>query len=131
MKKIAAWFSTTALLLLLSAPASADSLIHLWSCKLNKGGTTEDLVKLTEGWLKGVKSMEGGEDLRVLLEYPTAADAGLGEFTFVLIAPDATTWGRFMDGYDMEANAEVDEAWNDVASCSSSGIWQSIEISAE
>lgn len=131
MKKIASLLTTAVCAVLLSAPASADSLIHLWSCKLNEGGTNEDLVKLTEDWLKGVKSMDGGAELRVLLEYPMAADAGLGEFTFVLIAPDATTWGTFMDGYDMEANADVDEAWNEVASCSSSGIWQSVEISAD
>ena len=77
------------------------------------------------------KAMEGGADLRVLIEYPIAANAGTGEFTFVLIAPDFKTWGVFMDGYDDSAAAEVDEAWFDMATCSSSGVWESIEIGAE
>ena len=75
--------------------------------------------------------MEGLAELRVLIETPIAADAGLGDFVFVMIAPDATTWGHFMDNYDVEANADVDEAWEKVASCSSSGVWLSTEIGAE
>ena len=131
MKKITAWSSATTLLLLLSAPASADSVIQIWHCTIDEGSTAEQLVELSEDWLNAAKSMEGGKDLRVLLEYPIAAEAGFGRFAFVLIAPDAQPWGIFMDGYDESAAAEVDEAWNEVATCSGSSVWQSTEVGAE
>ena len=131
MKKILTWLSATSIALLLSAPAAANSVIHIWSCKLNEGSTTEDVMTLTEDWLKAAKAMEGGADLRVLLEYPIAANAGNGAFTFVLIAPDFKTWGIFMDGYEESGAQEVDAAWFNVARCSSSGIWESTEVGTE
>jgi len=72
--------------------------------------------------------MEGGEDLEVYIEYPLAANAGGGELNFVLVAPDAKIWGLFNNGYARSAAAEADEAWNDVAECSGSALWESIEM---
>ena len=131
MNKFTSLLAAASATLLLCAPASADSLIQLWSCKISEGGTQDEMMELSTEWLKAVRSMDGGSELRVLIEYPMAADAAVGDFTFVLIAPDAATWGTFMDGYDHSAAAEVDEAWNEVASCSSSSMWQSIELSVD
>ncbi len=119
---------TTSFIFLLTAPASADSIVQLWSCKLHDGKTPADVAEASSSWLAAAKSMEGGKDLKVFLEYPIAADAGLGDFTFVLIAPDTKTWGLFNNDYSDSAVAEADEAWNKVANCSSSSIWASVEI---
>ena len=116
------------LMLLLTAPAFADSLLHIWTCKLNDGKTPTDLEEVSSDWLKAAKGMDGGKDLKVYLDYPVAASAGDGEFRFVLVVTDAKTWGVFNTDYDTSQAAEVDEAWFDVAHCSSSGLWNTVEI---
>ena len=115
-------------MILLSTAASADSVVQLWNCKVDDNKTPADVVAVSSAWLKAAKSMEGGEDLEVFVEFPMAANAAFGEFTFVLVSADAKTWGLFNNGYADSPAAEADEAWNAVASCSSSSLWESIKI---
>ena len=115
-------------MILFATSAFADSVVQIWNCKAHEGKTTEDINAVSAAWLKAAKGMEGGEDLEVYIEYPLAAAAGFGEFSFVLIAPDIKTWGLFNNDYDGSAADEADTAWNEVASCSGSSLWQSIEM---
>jgi hypothetical protein len=46
----------------------------------------------------------------------------------MLIADNAKNWGAFQDAYEGSAAAEADEAWGDVADCSTSSIWNSVKI---
>ena len=100
---------TASAVILFAAPANAENIVQLWSCKLNDGKTSADLVAVSSAWLKAAKSMEGGEDAKAYLEFPMVANAGDGDFTFVLVVPDTAAWGE-------------------VASCSSSSLWESAEI---
>ncbi len=109
------------------SPASADSLVQLWTCELNEGKTRVELLEVSTAWLKAAKSMDGAEDFEVFIEFPLASD-DVGVFTFVMIADNATNWGAFEDAYEGSPAAKVDEAWSEVADCSSSSLWTSVEI---
>ena len=127
-KKLVASLAAS-VLLLFSASASADSVLHIWSCQLNDGKTVQDAVDASSTWLKAAKTVEGGDDLAVFIDVGIAANFGDGHFNFVLVIPDEKTWGAWYgapdpDGVGEEANA----AWSEVAACSSSSLWNSIEI---
>lgn len=119
---------TAAAMILIAAPASADSLVHMWHCQLNDDQTVAELEAVSADWLKAARGMKGGEEIEVYLEFPIAADAGDGQFSFVMIIADAKTWGIFMNDYDGSPAAEADEAWSEVAACSGSSVWASVEI---
>ncbi len=129
MKKRLVALLTTTLMLLFSASAFADSVVHIWTCEFNDGQTYEDLVAATSSWLEVAKSIEGGADLEVYLEFRIAADIGDNSFNFVLIAADTKTWGTWYGGDDPDsAMQDANTAWNEVANCSGSSLWTSIEI---
>jgi len=62
------------------------------------------------------------------VEFPIAADAGDGDFTFVLGVADLKTWGVFNHDYSDSPAGAADEVWSDVATCSTSSLWVSVEI---
>ena len=119
---------TASVMFLFTVPAYADSIVQLWSCKLVDDKTPADLVAVSEAWLKAAKSMKGGEELEAYLEFPIAAQAGDGDFTFVMVIGDTKLWGVFNDGYLDSPAGEADEAWAEVATCSGSSIWASVPI---
>ena len=121
----------SAAIVLFSSTISSASILHIWSCSLIGDSTIEDLEKVSADWLEAARSMDGGAELRVYIDYPVAANMGFGEFSWALEAPDAATWGEFMNNYDASAAEAADEAWEAVATCSSSGLWNSVEIGAE
>ncbi len=112
----------------IAASASADNVVQLWNCKLNDGKSGDDVVAASSAWLKAAKSMKGGKDLEAFVDFPLAAPTGDGGFNFVLIAPDAKTWGVFSNDYYDSPAAKADEIWSNVATCSGSSLWQSIKI---
>jgi len=104
------------------------AVVQVWRCTAHQGKSDVDLEKASSTWLAAAKSMKGGENLEVYHSYPMAADAGQRGFEFVMLAPDAATWGTFWNDYDSSAAAKADAAWNDVASCSGSELWNSKAI---
>lgn len=127
MKNILSVFSAGLLLFAYVAPASADSVVQLWTCEINEGKTRAELLAVSAAWLTATQSVDGGADFEAYLEYPMAAD-DLSTFTFVLIASDAKSWGTYSDAYDGSASEKADEAWEEVADCSSSSLWKSVKI---
>ncbi len=128
MKKIIIASLTASVMFLFTAPAYADSIVQLWSCKLNDGKTGADVVAASSVWLKAAKTNEGGEDIEAFVEFPIAADTGDDDFTFVLVVADTKTWGVFNNDYLDSPAGEAEEAWGDVATCSVSSLWASVEI---
>jgi len=128
MKKIIIASLTASVLFLFAAPAYADSILQLWSCKLNDGKTGADVIAASSAWLKAAKTNEGGEDIEVFVDFPIAADAGDDDFTFVLVVADTKTWGVFNQDYLDSPAGEAEEAWSEVATCSVSSLWESVEI---
>ena len=119
---------TATVMFLFTIPASADSVFQIWECNLNDGKTGDDLVAVSSAWLKAAKTMEGGEDMEVSLEFPIAADAGDGDFYFIMAVDDTKTWGTFTNDYPDSPAGIADEAWGEVATCSSSSLWASVDI---
>jgi hypothetical protein len=128
MKKIIIASLTASVVFLFTASAYADSILQLWSCKLNDGKTGADVISASAAWLKAAKTNEGGEDIEVFVDFPIAADAGDDDFTFVLVVADTKTWGVFNHDYFDSPAGEAEEAWGEVATCSASSLWASVEI---
>ena len=129
MKKRLIALLTASVMLLFTASAFADSVVHIWTCELNDGKTGDDVVAASSAWLKVAKSMEGGEDLELYLEFRIAANVGDDSFNFVLIAPDEKTWGVWYGATDPDsAMQDANTAWYEVAACSGSSLWFSVEI---
>ena len=118
----------TSVLLAIVIPAYAASVVQIWSCELEEGKTSEDAEAVSSAWLKAAKGMKGGDEMKVYLDYPIAAEVGGGSFNFVLVAPSFEAWGVLEDGYPDSPIAEADEAFAIVASCSGSSLWASIEM---
>ena len=114
--------------LLFAAPASADRVIQLWECELEKDATYEQLVDVSKRWTAAVRSIEGAEDIECFVEFPLAADAEYGDFTFVLAAPSGVAWGMFEDGYEGSEAEAIDEEWRETASCEGSSLWRSVPL---
>ncbi len=118
---------TSAIVFLFTAPAFGDSIVHTWTCKLHDGKSMDDMVDASSAWLQVVKSVKGGENVKLFLEYPIAANTVDGTFNFVVVAdeldPMAITWGLTSD-----ILADTTDTWWEFAACSGSSLWQSIEI---
>ena len=129
MKKRLIALLTTTVMLLFTTSAFADSVVHLWTCELNDGKTGEDVVAASSSWLEVAKTMEGGTDLELYLEFRIAANVGDDSFNFVLIAADEKTWGTWYGSDDPDsAMQDANTAWSEVATCSGSSLWYSVEI---
>jgi len=127
MKKIIIASLTASVMFLFTASAFAD-VMEVMNCKFNDDKTGADLVAVSSAWLKAAKSMEGGEDLEVYLNFPLVADTEDGEFLFIVVFADTKTYGVFMNGYSNSPAGEADEAWYEVATCSGNSLWNSFEI---
>ena len=128
MRKIIIASLTASVMFLFTAAAYADSIVQIWSCKLNDGKAGDDLEAVSSAWLKAARSMEGGEVLEAYLEFPVAAPVGDGSFSFVMVVADTKEWGVFNFDYPNSPAGEADEAWGEVATCSGSSLWASIEV---
>jgi hypothetical protein len=128
MKKAISAALAVSVMFLFTAPAYADSIVQLWSCKLNDNKTWADVIEASSVWLKAAKSNEGGKDIEAYVETPIAADAGDGDFTFVLVVADTKTWGVFNHDYPNTPAGKADEVWGEVATCLASSLWASVQI---
>ena len=118
--------------LLLFTPSAFAEFLQIFQCQLNDGKTYADAVEVSSSWLAAAKTGDGGENIEVYLHFPIAANVGDRNFVFVLVAADEKTWGTWytwfgIDGY-VSQTAEANDAWAEVAGCSSSALWNSQKI---
>lgn len=107
----------------------AEPVIQIWSCGLNDGHSGDDAVSVSQEWLDAAKAVDGGAELNVILRFPLAADLKDGSFSFVLIAPDAQTWGAWVDkSADDTKLAASNVAWSEVAHCTGSSMWSAVNL---
>ena len=127
MKKRLAALQTTFVMFLFIAPAFGDTIVHTWTCKLHDGKSMNDMVEASSAWLKVAKSVKGGEDLKLFLEFPIVANTVDGTFNFVVVGdevgPMEITWSL-----DSDILEDAEDVWWEFAACSSSSLWQSVEI---
>jgi len=114
---------------ILAAPAAANDFDHVWSCELNPGKTLGEARAAASAWLAAAKSMTHGERLQVFIRYPIVVGESENRFDFVVRAPSLTAWGAFYDTYDDGTPvAEADAKFAEVAGCSGSTLWESIDV---
>jgi hypothetical protein len=128
MKKLTIASLTASVMFLFIAPAYGDSVLQIWNCELNDNKTPADVIAASSVWLKAAKNNEGGEDIKVSLEFPIAGDAGGSDFFFVLSVADTKIWGVFNHDYSGSPAGLADEVWADVATCSESSLSASVDI---
>ena len=128
MKKKVLTSLFAAFMFVCSGSAFADNAVQLWKCQLNDGKTADELLAVSKAWLDAAKTMDGGADLEVYVEFPEATNDATGSINWVLIAPDMATWGLFTNGYQDSAAAEADAAFFEVAECNTSSLWTSVQV---
>jgi hypothetical protein len=117
-----------AILLVSCTVAYAETTVQVWECSLNDGNTREELASVSSAWTKAAKSQAGGKGIQVFLEYPLVATGGANAFNFVMIVPSVAEWGTFNEDYADSAAEEADGPWNQVASCSKSSLYTSVDV---
>ena len=123
------------LLFACASQAYADPIVQVWLCNLNEGKTRADVIELSTEWLKAAKSMGGGKGIDAHLEFPLVSDNSC-DFKFVMTANTTNTWSLITEATNNRGNADyartamgkVDEAWYGLAVCSSSSLWNSVDI---
>ena len=84
---------------------------------------------LNVAWLKAVRSMKGGEEIELHIEYPVSP--GGTAINGVIIAPSFEAWGVFSDGYFDSPAMKVDKEMAEILTCSGGNIWASVEVKVE
>ena len=131
MKKIILSTLTALLMISFTATAYADSILNIWSCKLNDEKTEDDLMKASSAWLKIAKGMDGGADISAFVSYAifsNTPNSEEGSFSFVLETPDLKSWAALFNDYPDSPLGKADEVWGEVATCSGSFLLSSVEI---
>ncbi len=131
MKKEILSTLTALLMISFTATAYADSVLNIWSCKLNDEKTEDDLMKASSAWLKIAKGMDGGADINAYVDYAifsNAPNSEAGSFSFVLMTPDLKSWAALFNDYPDSPLGKAEEAWGEVATCSDSSLVSSVQI---
>lgn len=96
---------------------------------MNTGKSLDDARAVSLTWLEAARTMKGGEQLQVFVNYPIVVSSSGSRFDFVVRSPSLAAWGTFYDGYDPgSAVGKADEAFAKVATCSGSTMWESIKV---
>ncbi len=116
------------LLMVMAAPAWSAQVLHALQCQQDDEVSDEKVEAISAEWLKAVKTVKGGENLILRLQFPVAAKMGEVDLVVLMVAPSFAEWGEFMDNYPGSAAEAVDEKYADDLDCGNGTLWESIEI---
>jgi len=116
------------ILMMVAAPAWSDAALHIVTCQQDDELTDEKLEAFSAEWLKAAKTVKGGENLTLRLNFPVAAKAGEVDVAVMLIAPSFAEWGAFMDNYAGSAAEDVDSKSQDGLDCADGTLWESFKV---
>ena len=131
MKKIILSTLTALLMISFATTAYSDSVLEIWSCKLNDEKTEDDLMKASSAWLKAAKGMDGGAEIEVFVNYAmfsNTANSEPGSFGFVLRTPDLKSWAALYNDYPDSPLEKADQVWGEVATCSDRTLLSSVNV---
>ena len=111
-----------------AAPAWSYLAVHVYHCEQEDEATDEALEAIASEWLAAAKKMKGGENLQIFLYFPVAAEFGEHDFTFMVIAPDFEQMGAFIDAYAGSPLEDIDDRFDELASCPNSSMWEAVPI---
>ena len=112
----------------LAAPAWSDEVRHVFHCVQEDEANDDELAEIASEWVKAARKMNGGENIEVYVHFPVAADVGEVDFLFVVVAPSFKEMGLFLHAYDGSPLEEIDDRFDQLASCAHSALWDSITI---
>jgi hypothetical protein len=121
-------FMFISILMMVAAPAWSDAALHIITCQQDDELTDEKLEAISEEWLKAAKTVKGGENLKLYLNFPVAAKAGEVDVAIMLIAPSFAEWGAFMDNYAGSAAEDADSKHQDGLDCANGTLWESFKV---
>jgi hypothetical protein len=106
-----------------------DEVMHIFQCKVNEGFTPEQVEATAQEYLKALRQLDGGKDLKMKVVWPVAVnDMGEKDFNIVLIWPSFQAWGRSWDAFKSSSNIAQFEDLKGAADCPDSALWESIKI---
>jgi hypothetical protein len=110
----------------LSTAASADTrFIEVWNCKMLDGKTSEQLQSVNTAWQTFVNSKVQGAGVR-----SSVMTSVVGDYTSFLAAdsyPSMTSWVEAKAALKTPEGLAAEAAWNSVAPCTSSTLYESTE----
>ncbi len=115
-------------LVILAAPAWSDAALHTILCEQDDEMTDEKVEAVSAEWLKAARTIKGGENLELYLNFPVAAKVGEVDIALIIITPSFAEWGAFMDNYPGSAAEAVDEKYADGLDCGNGTLWESLKI---
>ena len=112
---------------------TADQVIHVWTCEMNEGTTEAQVEAIAGDWLKALRQMPGGANVKVQVLFPVAVSAtGQSDFQFAVISPNFTEWGKLWDAYkDDSPAAKADDLNQGKVDCPDSAIWELVTVDAK
>jgi hypothetical protein len=116
------------ILMMVAAPAWSDSVVNIYYCEQGDEMTDDMVEEAAAAWLKAAKGVKGGENLKLDLYFPVAANAGETDVAMALIAPSFSEWGAFMDNYAGSAAEEVDGKHEGNWACTHSTLWEAVSV---
>ena len=111
------------LFMLMASPVYAEA-IQIFNCEYEGDATEDDVFEMSGKWLAAAKTIEGGENIQVVIRFPVAASVDDIAFKFVIIAPNFAEWGEFTDNYSASKLQEIDDELEKVASCNDASMWE-------
>jgi hypothetical protein len=115
-------------LMLVAAPAWSDDVRHVYHCVQEDAASDKALKAIASEWLEAARGMKGGENIRVNVHFPVAADVGEVDFLFVVITPTFEEMGMFLHAYEGSPLEEIDDRFEKLANCPNSALWDSITV---
>ena len=116
------------MLMVVAAPAWSDAALHALTCEQDEETSDDQVEAIANEWFKAAKTVKGGENLQLFLNFPVAAKTGEVDVAMILIAPSFSEWGQFMDNYPGSAAETIDDKYEDDLDCGNGTLWESVEI---
>ena len=116
------------ILMMVAAPAWSDAALHIVTCQQDDETSDEKVEAMSAEWLKAARTVKGGENLDLHLNFPVAAKAGEIDVAMFLVAPNFAEWGEFMDNSPGSAAEAVDEKYEDDMDCGNGTLWETISF---
>ena len=114
-----------AVLMMFAAPAWSMQALHVILCEQDDEISDAQVEQLAADWLKAAKEVKGGENLIFRINFPIAAKSGEIDLAMMLIAPNFTEWGMFMDNYPGSAAEALDDKFAEDLDCGDGTLWES------
>ena len=101
--------SLIAFFMALVTPAFAGGAVQAFTCEVGDEVTEEIMVSRASAWMAAAQTVKGGENIRVSLPWPVAANMDSGDVLFDGAKPTLAEWGAFCDNFGGSAPDKLDK----------------------